>query len=459
MVTVNLLEFFPWTWIMHFTRALISFNIVFTVLKSKYSTSITFFSLIIPSLIYSFVTISLNPLKHETLAMFVYYILQFTICCLVTEGKLFSKLFSVIFSLVSYLGGALIFSALRIFDPSVVFSYELPLSEFLLEIVCIYSFSFISVALIKLIQNKTRKSLQYRTKLVFLFLFPATHLLCIFGAFAMILSLNQEQRALFYQSHVLAQAVMIICCIICMIIDFSILFVADHIEKVEEKNINTQKELVKNKMEFQQIEMLKEEKKEFRKIKHDLANIITTAKGFIEIGKPEKAMSVLQGTNDNLMGLAGFSLCSNETINTIIYIKQQQAKNSGINMTAEIEENTGVLIDDYDLCRILSNIIDNALNAVRMTDEKKICHIAIEINDEQITIKSQNNFDPEKKSKRKKSELHGNGIGIIKEIASKYGGEYSATQENDVWYAEATLDNKSPANSTPPPNFGLITYD
>ena len=452
MITVNLLEFFPFAWIMHLARALITFNIVFTVLKSKYNTVITFFSLVIPSLIYSGITIILKPLNHEALTMCFYYVLQFIICCIVTEGKIFSKLFSVIFSLATYLGGALTFSALRVFDASVVFSYQLPLSEYLLEVVCIYSFSFISVALIKLIQNKTHRSFQYGNKLVFLFLFPVTHLLCIYGVFSMILSLSLEQRKNFYQSHFLAEIVMIVCCMLCVAIDFAILFVADHIEKVEEKNINSQRELLKNKLDYQQMMMIKEEKQQLRKIKHDYSNILTTAKGFIEIGKPEKALSILKDANDDLTGIAGFSLCSNETINTVIYMKTLQAKKRGVTLKTDISEEYSVLPEDYDLCRILGNIIDNSINAVSVLEENKECKIIIEINSDQIIIKSINRFKQEEKSSSKMQD-HGNGLGIIKEITEKYNGKFITRKTDNVWISEVYLQNIKNANSYPPPEF------
>ena len=156
-----------------------------------------------------------------------------------------------------------------------------------------------------------------------------------------------------------------------------------------------------------------------------------------------------------LTGLAGFPLCSNEAINAILYVKQQQAKNSGIKFTADISEHYAVLPDDYDLCRLLNNIIDNALNAALTARENRQCRIEIAIDENEITIKSENNFI-EKRTKPKTGD-HGNGIGIIKEIAAKYGGEYVSRQENDVWYTQTTLANKKSSNSIPSPNFGLTT--
>lgn len=53
-------------------------------------------------------------------------------------------------------------------------------------------------------------------------------------------------------------------------------------------------------MAYQQLLIRKENQKEFRKAKHDYVNLISAAKEFIEIGKPEKALDILQCTNDDI---------------------------------------------------------------------------------------------------------------------------------------------------------------
>lgn len=224
------------------------------------------------------------------------------------------------------------------------------------------------------------------------------------------------------------------------IIDISVLF--SNIQKL------FQKKLMKNKLNYQQMQMLKEENQEFRKLRHDYLNIISTAKGFIEIDKPEKALSLFQNISDDLTGLSGFSVCSNETINTIFFTKIQQAKGFGVNLTVHINENFGVLIDEYDLCRVLCNLIDNAINAAKKSENNKICDFNITINEQNIVIDSKNSFEATKQKQ------HGNGIRIIKEITSKYDGAYSSKQENSVWYTSILLNNQ-PANKATPPNFRL----
>lgn len=47
--------------------------------------------------------------------------------------------------------------------------------------------------------------------------------------------------------------------------------------------MEVQKEIMKNTLNYNQMQMLNDEKQEFRKLRHDYLNIIATAKGFIEI--------------------------------------------------------------------------------------------------------------------------------------------------------------------------------
>ncbi len=123
----------------------------------------------------------------------------------------------------------------------------------------------------------------------------------------------------------------------------------------------------------------------------------------------------------------------------------QQAENAGIKLDVEIKDEFGVLINDYDLCRLLSNIIDNALNAVTESRLKNPVFIKISITEEKIKICSTNEFNAEKK--KRKTENHGNGIGIIKEIAAKYNGSYSSNQNDGFWKSETVLDNVPPRKS------------
>lgn len=445
--------FFPWTWLMHLARAFVAFNIAHAVLKNKYNTLVTFLSIILPCMLYSYCTLFFRLDRiNEFFIILGYYAVLFVVLIFATTGNIFAKLFVTVFGLLAYLCASFSYELISklLSHRSVGLTSEVPLAEFMACSLFIFASSFIFVFFIKFVKTKTKRSFFYRSKLSFLFLFPATHIFSALVTYALA-SGDTDQSIMSYSP---AETYVAAFSIICMLLDCLIIFLVDYIEKIEQENIEKERELVKNKLDYQQMVMLKKEKREFRKVKHDFANILSTTKGFIEIGCPEKALDLLQSTNNDLMELAGFPVCSNETINTILFIKHQQAENHKIPFVSEISENYAVQVDDYDLCRLLNNIIDNALNAVYPLRGNPICKISIDIDADRIMIQSENTFEDSQPPQSKKSGEHGNGIGIIKEIARKYGGNYTVRRMDGVWYTETVLENKK-LLSTPPPNFEM----
>lgn len=330
MKTVNLLQFFPWAFIMHLVRALIVFNISNTILKNKYNTAVTLASIVGFGMIYSGVSLLFVDRKNELIFMFGYYLMMFCILLAVTNGTIFSKFFAAVFSLIAYLSSSFMYSVVfnLLFGIGLGsgFEFEIPLSIYITQIVFVFSFSFIFVVLIRIIQSKKENAFSIKSKYTLFLVFPITH---IFGAmqacsaFITIQEQNGSTTTLLNNENI--DIFVLLFSVICLVADFTLVLFIDRFEAVEKYNIEVQEEIMKNTLNYNQMQMLKKEKSEFKKIKHDYINIITTAKGFIEIGKPEKAYEFLNSTGDNLLGLAGFFICSNETLNTILYIKSREA--------------------------------------------------------------------------------------------------------------------------------------
>lgn len=454
--TVILTQFFPWTFLMHLIRALIAFNVSHTLLKDKYNIFVTFISVTGISMLYSYLSLYFTNRKTEFLILILYYILVFAILCFTSMGKILQKAMATLFSYIASLSGSLFFSFITqlLFKGTteLMVSYEMPLVYFLCYNLFEYAFSFVFIMVLKFFVHKKEKNHNSNLKYAFLMLFPATHIFGVMQEISGFINIYsaKDNPTLFTQKNF--EKYSIFFTFICLIIDFSLFFIIDNFEKIEITNKENQKYIMKNQLDYYQVQLQKQENNSFRKIKHDYINITNTAKGLIEIGQPEKALQILSKVNDDMHTVSGFSICSNETINTIIYAKKQQAQTKGINLETNIEDISAVLINDYDLCRILSNIIDNALNAAALLDDNKLCKIDISIDNEKILIKTENSFNP-KQSKIKRSGSHGNGIGIIKEIVSKYDGDYSAHQEKNLWYTETYINNIKIADSVTPPEF------
>lgn len=71
-------------------------------------------------------------------------------------------------------------------------------------------------------------------------------------------------------------------------------------------------------------------------------------------------------------------------------MKKQEAEKIGVTVKAEVEEHYPLNVDDYDFCRVLGNIIDNAVNALREFEGEKLFGLSIEIDEDFVRIKGEN---------------------------------------------------------------------
>lgn len=444
MTVVDMTHFFPWTFLLHLSRMLIVFNIVHTMLKDKYNTIITFVSIVGVGMTASGLMLEfLFPRLNEIFELLFLLLILLGVICLVCRGGFLRKLFALVISQIAQMAGTMVYSTAThlLFGNSVqsTTSFEMTLQDFLADTLFIYAFSFLFVIIIKLFQRKKAESKAENKRAIILLLFPFTH---IFSAY-MILLPNQiiassVQNLPLHSTEASAlNTIAFISFTICMLFDLLFFFLVDYMNRMEEKDRNFQKQILQSNMNYEQTQMLREEQNAFRKIRHDMMNLLTTSAGFIEIGKPEKAEEILKNASDTVFEGGGTTLCSNETINTTVYIKQQYAKEHGVTLDVKVEESAPVKISDYDLCRLLHNLMDNALHAAEEGEEKAASFI-IRIDEERIDISGQNTVSD---APTKQKHGHGYGTSIIREIVKKYNGKYTVTQTKPTYQTTAEMQN------------------
>lgn len=440
---IDLTPLFPYRIILHLAEGFAVFNICHGILKDKYNSVITFMAALAARVIVA-------QLLFDTQVSIVSYLVLGIVLLLIfkvlTKGEISKIVISVLFIIISKFFTAVIMTMLS----GVVYqgkSYEDVFGAENLNLDYLYMFfcqciltiavSYLFAGILKFFYRK-KSALGNNNKLLFLFsFFPVSHIIIIVCALFAVTADYSEVSDLSLTANFIVAAFMLIV----MLFDCLFPFAMDYFEAIEERNLLNERALTKSKMEYQQVLMRKEDQQEFRKVKHDYANLISAAKGFIEIGKPEKALEILQRTNDDITGLSRFSLCYNETVNTIIYMKKQEAEKNRIKVKAEVEEHYSLNVDDYDFCRVLGNIIDNAVNALGEFEGEKLFKLSIEIDEDFVRIKGENPFDAAKAKRKRRSKDHGHGTIIIKDIASKYDGSYNVRQENGIWYTDTVLKN------------------
>ena len=435
---IDMTPLFPYRFIYILATSFAVYNIIHSITKDKFHPAITFFSIVGIRVATSSLFFGKPP--YDIWGYPVFSLILIFLVSFLTIGKPSHKFIGVIFQFLSYTFANAVASIFLTLRPSPELSAELyptensnlyHWDEYLTPVLSIVFISFLFSGILKLFSAR-HTSLHNKKLYAYLSFLPFSHLFILFLGFYIPSNITVSKPLEISFSIFLA---------LILIFDCSFPFVTNYFERVEERNIQMEKEHLKMQLDYQQTAMLTEEKKEFRKIKHDFSNILTTVQGYIEIGKPEKALSVLQNTYTDLTGLAGFSVCSNETVNTILYMKTQQAKERGVTLTTEINEECRVQTNDYDLCRLLSNIMDNALNAAAFSDTDKTVFIRMDITENSIHIHSENGFK-EQARKVQNTDAHGHGVGIIKDITKNYHGSYKAYTKENLYYTDTVFENR-----------------
>lgn len=134
---------------------------------------------------------------------------------------------------------------------------------------------------------------------------------------------------------------------------------------------------------------------------------------------------------------------NNIIVNAILNTKYQEADRNGIVVVLRVNDLSGMWIKDEDIVTILSNLLDNAIEACKKCDNgKRILKLTFVNEDGMIKIGVKNTFSNPivyengeiKSTKLVQTEEHGVGIKNIIEVIEKYGGSYIIKHDNYEFY-------------------------
>lgn len=133
----------------------------------------------------------------------------------------------------------------------------------------------------------------------------------------------------------------------------------------------------------------------------------------------------------------------NKVVDTILTSKSVTCEKYGITINCVADGALLNFMDTMDICSILGNALDNAVEYERKIEdpEKRLIHMAIFSQKNFVILRFENYFEGELDmseglpvtTKTKRKEFHGFGIRSIKYVVSKYEGAVSISQK-DNWF-------------------------
>ncbi|MBP5555866.1 MAG: GHKL domain-containing protein [Lachnospiraceae bacterium] len=173
-----------------------------------------------------------------------------------------------------------------------------------------------------------------------------------------------------------------------------------------------------------------------RKRAHEYKNQIMCMEGLLrkkEYGELEKYITEIGGkltdTDSNIS-------TNNSLIDAIINTKYREMEEQGILLVLKFNEMADLWVEDEDIVVILSNLLNNAIEACEKCDQKTVKLKLMKESDE-IIISVRNTYNgeivkegEEIRTLKADEEEHGLGIKNIIESVEKYGGSYSINYDD-----------------------------
>ncbi len=178
---------------------------------------------------------------------------------------------------------------------------------------------------------------------------------------------------------------------------------------------------------------LQREQIEVRTLRHDLRNHITVAKSLLEQQDVAGAMRYLEMLccSDVLTGRA--RICENDIANAVLSSKVAMMECEDIQADWGISLPKHLSISDIELCALIGNALDNAIEAVRHAQDKRII-VRARADKGVLMLRVENAIgkhprleqDVFKTTKDDRS-AHGFGLNGMQVIAQRHGGSLEAT--------------------------------
>lgn len=180
--------------------------------------------------------------------------------------------------------------------------------------------------------------------------------------------------------------------------------------------------------------------------RHDYRNHIQVMKSYAESGDMEAIRQYLDELDTDLNTVDTVIKTGNKMTDAILNSKLSLAKARNIQVAADAHVPVELTIGSVDLCIILGNLLDNAIEAAcTCPEEERMLRVYMDMKNTQLYISVTNTTAAKKQKKENgrfqttKSAGHGFGLVRIDTIVERYQGYLSRNSEDGAFTTEILL--------------------
>ncbi len=176
--------------------------------------------------------------------------------------------------------------------------------------------------------------------------------------------------------------------------------------------------------------------------RHDYRNHIQAMKVHAKNGDCEAIDRYLDMLDDDLTHVETAIKTGNKMADAILNSKLSIATAKNITIKADVRIPVSLTISELDLCIVIGNLLDNAIEAcLLLPEEERLIRIYMEMKGNYLYLSLINTADGVKKHgfKTSKGEGHGFGLARVDAVVKKYSGYLTRASEDGAFSTEILL--------------------
>ncbi|MCM1500525.1 MAG: GHKL domain-containing protein [Clostridium sp.] len=185
-----------------------------------------------------------------------------------------------------------------------------------------------------------------------------------------------------------------------------------------------------------------------RKRTHEFKNQIACIASLADSEKYAELKDYIRKIDSNLKLHMDMVDTNNVIVNAILNTKYKEALEKQIVFVLKVNDLSEMVLPDEDIVVILSNLLNNAIEAC-VACEKKVLKLKLVLEENELVISVKNSMQkiPIKENgkfvtgKTKEPEEHGVGIGNIIQTIEKHGGKYAIEYDEDIFSFTIMIPN------------------
>lgn len=186
--------------------------------------------------------------------------------------------------------------------------------------------------------------------------------------------------------------------------------------------------------------------RQMRGWRHDYRNHIQVLKSYADMGLLDDIRRYLDELDTDLNTVDMVLKTGNQMTDVILNSKISLAKSKDISVTADAHVPVALSISEIDLCIIIGNLFDNAIEAnLALPKEERMIRVYMDMKNTQLYMSFTNRTAGKKRQKENgrflttKGRGHGYGLVRIDTIVARYQGYISRNSEDGAFTTEILL--------------------